>query len=64
MVGCQRVSVVIMWLITDRRSRSARSLAGDPCHVQPSWNAAPPAGTSIGTHSTSANRSGGHTSDM
>ena len=37
-----------------RRSASARSLAGLPWKVQPSWNAAPPAGTSIGTSSSSS----------
>jgi hypothetical protein len=50
-----------MWLMIARRSRSARSLGGDPWNVQPWWNAAPPGGTSIGTHSTSAYSSGGAT---
>jgi hypothetical protein len=38
----------------ERRSASARSFGGLPWNVQPSWNAAPPAGTSIGTSSSSA----------
>jgi len=48
------VSVEIMWEMIERRSASARSLGGLPWNVQPSWNAAPPAGTSIGTSSSSA----------
>jgi len=48
------VSVEIMWLTIARRSPSARSFGGEPWKVQPSWNAAPPAGTSIGTSSSSA----------
>src|SRR3954454_21941180 len=42
-----------MWLTIERRSASARSSGGEPWKVQPSWNAAPPAGTSIGTSSSS-----------
>src|SRR3954467_10292902 len=42
-----------MWLTLERRSRSARSLGGEPWNVQPPWKAAPPAGTSIGTSSSS-----------
>ena len=36
-------------------AREAR-LGPEPCHVQPSWKAPPPAGTSTGTHSGSTPR--------
>ena len=47
------VSVETMCEMIERRSASARSFGGLPWNVQPSWNAAPPAGTSIGTSSSS-----------
>jgi hypothetical protein len=38
----------------DRAALGVGAFGGLPWNVQPSWNAAPPAGTSIGTSSSSA----------